>query len=649
MFNWSSTKWPVLTALGAVAAGVAVQASAGDCTTSVNDPACYHLKGSDTLFDIMTTAITNARAAGVPGAVNLFYDGTGSGNAENQMTYNAGTGTPVPGASIPLGVQSIGPMSRNFRPKFIDGGWGSFVAADGVSTGKVGHASWYPGVQNVIGLDAAVVVVKSTATAKNLNFATFVDNGTGTGVTRAKTNDPSLPTAFGNTSALNNVNSTVNYSNLLMVILGGVDGSGSLKACSDPKRVEALQDLAGALGVDHVEHLYRRDDNSGTTDTFKDRIITIGTLGTTSPGSDTRYPWVGGRFCNGQSIGGINSSTPQTGVCSVTRSNTSCKKDSDCPSGEVCQFNLNNQDFDPIRRSCIASDSTHAPTSCTDMTTGRPCQASDNNPNCTQGLIVALSDNDPGSDSITNSIAARVKNDAAGTTIGYAGREAVLPGKGTKGLSINTTSFSDTNVRKDAYLLSRRLFLQNSLAPGQPPADQPSDTAGPNINITGQGSSQLAAEQNLFAWMTDPAQFGRCNVDTIVKQFNFITCWTDCTVDVANLSGNLCQNTPAPAIPSPLSALLPNGALGGSNGSGGAKTINSQGLTWTGTALVGDTCTPGAQNVCIGGQACDPTGHCPAYAGRPSNAACVQNSDCTSGVCTDSLGLGLAPAALLCQ
>ncbi len=658
MFKWRSIRRPILTALGVVSAGIAVQASAGDCTTNLTDPACYHLKGSDTLFDIVTTAINNARAANVPGSKNLFYDGTGSGNAEAQMSFNGGTGTPVPGASIPLGVQSIGPMSRNFRPKFVDSGWASFVAADGVTASKIGHASWAPGVPNVVALDAAVVVVKATAAAKNLTFPTFVDSGTGTGVSRAKTNNPGLSTAFGNSTAFNNLSASVNYSNLLMVVLGGVDGSGSLQACSDPRRIQALQDLAGALGVDHIEHLYRRDDNSGTTDTFKDRIITIGTLGTINPGSDTRYPWVGGRFCNGQSIGGINGSTPQTGVCSVTRTATTCKTDADCPivSGtthETCQFNLNNQDLDPVRRTCIAADGTHAATSCTDMTTGRTCQATDGNPNCTQGLIVALSDNDPGASDITNSIAARVKNDALGTTIGYAGREAVQPGKGTKGLTLNTTSYSDTNVRKDAYMLSRRLFLQNALVTGQPAADQPSVTAGPNISLTGQGSAQLGAEQNLFAWMTDinGSQSGgipgRCNVDPIVKQFGFITCYTDCSVDVSTLSANLCANTPAPAIASPLGTLLPSGSFGAS-GSGGTKSINSQGLTWTGTGLAGSTCTAGATNVCVSGT-CDATGHCPAYAGRPSNAACSQNTDCASGVCQDTLGLGLAPAALLCM
>jgi hypothetical protein len=616
---------------------VGAVASAQDCTVSTADPACYHLKGSDTLFDIMTTAINAARTAGVPGAKNLYYEGTGSGNAETAMS-NKG---PAVGS---LGSQSIGPMSRNFRPKWIDA----------LAVGSAGNVktSWYPGVANVVALDAAVFVVKSTTSCKNVSFPTIVDSATGTGVTRARTNTTTLPTLFGNGTAFNNLASTANYDNLLMVALGGVDGSGSLQACSDPRRVQALQDLAGCMGVDHIEHIYRRDDNSGTTDTWKDRIIV------TASTADPRYPWVGGRFCNGQSIGGINGANPQYGICSVTRSITTCANDAGCPTGEVCQFNLNNQDLDPIRRSCVAPDATHAPTSCTDTTTGLACQASDNNPNCTQGLIVALTDTDPpysALQDITTSIAARVKNDSTGTTTGYAGRTAVAPGLGTKGLAINTTGFTDTNVRKDAYLLSRRLFLQNALAAGQPAAEAPTDTATA-IGITGAGAPQLTAEQNLFNFMTDVngsasnpvGTPGRCNVDPIVKQFNFITCTTDCNTDVSTLSGNLCANTPAPAVAGALGALLPNGPKSGTvpvvvngftfnYGVGGAKFINSTGSN--------AACTAGS--VCVSGP-CTAALTCPAANGRPSNAACSQGSDCASGQCIDALGLAAAPASLLC-
>ena len=567
-------------ALGALlvaATGLAGRASA-DCTVGLNDPGCYHLKGSDTLFDIMTTAITKARAAQIPGSNSLYYDGTGSGNAEAQMQYNGGTGTHVAGASFPLGVQSIGPMSRNMRPGTIDPLSSGFAQADGVTSANKGHASWAPTCQNVLGLDAAVFITRASGVGsglKNVNFPTKIDSAISTDpTTRAVTNNTALPTMFGDGSAFNNTSASVNYSNLLMVILGG-------------------------------------------------------------------------RFCNGQSIGGINKDVPQTGICSVTRTNNTCMKDSDCPSGEVCQFNLNNQDLDPIRRPCVAADASHAPTSCTNMLTGAPCNAGDLN--CTQGLVVALSDADPGSDSITNSIAARIKNDSSGQSVGYAGKEAVLPGKGTKGLTINTTGFSDPNVRKGTYLLSRRLFLQNALVSGQPVGDQPSDTAGPSISLTGQGAAQLTAEQNLFSYMTDPAGTltggvsGRAITDPIVKQFNFITCSTDPSIDPCTLGNNLCATT-AGAVAGAANAFLPNGSFSAS-GAGGTKSIDSQGRVWGGTSATQLTCTGTA--LCASGTCSG--GLCPLANGRPSNAACSQGSDCASGVCQDPLGFGASPAYLLCQ
>ena len=64
-----------LIAAGVLAVGSRAAAqtfpTATDCTSGLADPNCFHMKGSDTLFDIMTTAINNARAAGVPGAKNL--------------------------------------------------------------------------------------------------------------------------------------------------------------------------------------------------------------------------------------------------------------------------------------------------------------------------------------------------------------------------------------------------------------------------------------------------------------------------------------------------------------------------------------------------------------------------------------------------
>ncbi|HUJ27007.1 MAG TPA: hypothetical protein VLW85_13365 [Myxococcales bacterium] len=626
--------------LGAVAGlvcGVAGRASA-DCVSSPNAPDCYHLKGSDTLFDIITAGINAARAGGVPGANNLFYDGTGSGNAESQMRFAGGTS--APNGQHDLGVQSIGPMSRNFRPNEIDSLAVGYVQRDATHLGApaVGHAAWAPTCTNVLGLDAAVLVSRLTgagSSCKNLDFPTFVDNSIpASAVARANTNNTALASAFGDGSAFNNKSATNNYSNLLMVILSGVDGSGSLAACSDPRRIQALQDLANCMGVDHIEHLYRRDDNSGTTDTWKDRVMITGST------ADPRYPWVGGRFCNNQSIGGINGATTQTGICSVTRSINTCKVDTDCPTAEVCQFNLNNQDFDPIRRSCVGPDATHAPTTCTDMTTGLACRASDNNPNCTEGLIVALSDTDPGSTDITTSIAARVKNDVNGLTIGYAGREAANSARGTKAFTMNTIGPTDSNVRKETYLLSRRLFLQNGGLSGTTDDDLIDDLAGPNISITGGGAAQFSAEQNFFNWATNHA-----NIDQIVKDKGFITCAPNIGDDPCALSNNLCAKVPAAAVAAALGAMRPNGSVGAS-GSGGSFYIRHDGLSSTGAQFA---CSAG--DVCIGGASCT-GGLCPALTPRPVNSACTVDSDCQAGLhCVDGLAIGIpgSPISLICQ
>jgi len=70
--------------LGCWSLGVAGTAMAQnqDCTQSLTGNQCFHLKGSDTLFDIITTGINTARSQGIQGANNLAYDGSGSGNAE---------------------------------------------------------------------------------------------------------------------------------------------------------------------------------------------------------------------------------------------------------------------------------------------------------------------------------------------------------------------------------------------------------------------------------------------------------------------------------------------------------------------------------------------------------------------------------------
>ena len=613
-----------LTTFAVVAAGPASAQVANNCPNYLagdTTNGAYCINGSDTLFDVITKSIQNkvtkdkaALAAGTPAAPiilqgttgtaaqksALYYNGGGSGNAFNSMKAGAPTG----GGAITgggLGTQSIGGMSRNFRPSDV-----------------VQFPSWQPTVQNVLGLDAAVFIVKNTPN-RFKNFALPLlpaDN------TRANPNTPTLAINFGTPGS--------GYDQIMEVILSGIDGSGTTAACSDPRRVQAVADFSSANGVAAITHVYRRDENSGTTDTFKDKVAV-------------------GRFCNGNAIG-------------VLGTNTS-------------NYNLNNQDFDPIRRPCDAPNASRIAVACTDLTTGLACTDSVANPNCTQGLVTALSDNDPGISDITVSIATRVSNDSTGATIGYAGREGVrISTLNTAGPLINTFPPSDTLVRANNYMLSRRLFLQRG--PNSPPLDSTvnptatsvrSNSTGvcpsgqtctervQNTNTTsstikcpqntgnicaGGGTTQTAFEDALFNYMTDPAGLGsqdaapgRCNTDPILKQYGFLTCLDDCTLTPSGGS-NLCSLTPYTNPASPPSACLPTAQF--------AATGN-----WTyGAVTNGGT---SSATCCSNGASAAAGASCPAAtSGRGANFACSRagvQAECATGTTCSDLGNGL----LVCQ
>jgi hypothetical protein len=172
--------------------------------------------------------------------------------------------------------QCIGPMSRNFNAS--------------VTTA---HPTWSSAV---IGLDA-VVIVEQRRLGHMRNLALPVKGG----VIDPNTS-PSNFTLFQPGSG---------YTQILEIILAGTDGSGSVAACSDPRRINAIADLAAMQGTASgtINHFYRLDDNSGTTDTIKEKLHIQ-------------------RFCNGAARGSLGSNTANP--------------------------NLNNQDFDPIRRPCEA-------------------------------------------------------------------------------------------------------------------------------------------------------------------------------------------------------------------------------------------------------------------------------------------------------
>ena len=669
----TSRFWTPLTTLLitlALSVGGAARAQvANNCSNYADgNKGAYCLNGSDTWFDVMTKAIKNKvaedRAANCqvsplpptcvapailqpagdpsPGQSALYYNGTGSGNAANSMKAGApGGGGALTGGG--LGTQSIGPMSRNFRPNescrsacsgnSVNAGQLCTAAAGcgGLAPGKTGTVtcdsapncgtqligqfpSWQPQIPNVGGLDAATIITKN----QNQRFTNFSLPLLATDSTKANPNNTALTCNFGSVGGGTNC-----YDELLQVILSGVDGSGSTAACADPKRVQAISDFSAAF-PNVLRHLYRRDDNSGTTDTFKDKINVQ-------------------RFCNGAAVGvlGANKAHP----------------------------NLNNQDLDPIRRPCDNSiTNVRQAVTCTDLSTGALCDS--NAATCTQGFITAISELDPGISDFSVTIANRAGSDATGLTVGYAGRTGIdNPSLGgtTAGPFINTNPPTDSLVRQDVYLLARRLFIQRG--PALPSLDA-TVTAGTTVRAnatggtcatppcteritdanttsntllcpdqdpggnkcTGGGTKQRNFEDALFLWMTDTGGLGsqegapgRCNVDPIMKEFGFLTCTDDCTQPPSG-SSNLCSKTPFPTIPSTPGACVPTAGQ------------------WTYAAV---TCNAG-QICCSTGLACPGSGTCPAATGRPLNSACSvpgAAAECAAGTTCTDLGGGL----LACQ
>jgi hypothetical protein len=448
----------------------------------------YAFVGSDTLTEVVRDSITQCESTGglcTPGS--LTYTNTGSGAAETALL-----------ASPP--TQRIAPMSRNFKQSVL-----------------TAHPNWNPQQQNIIGLDAAVIVEKNAASgfSKCPNLAAALDS--------AAPGKAQVDTLIG-------------------LVLAGKGGTGDTAACSHPDRLAAVDALAGCFGgISFIDHFYRRDDRSGTTDTMKERFRVQ-------------------RFCNGRGPGLISG----------------------------LDNNLANDDADPIRRTCVPASSTHAKTACTLWPASTQCTAGD--ANCTQGLVVALSQSDPNLPDITTSIARRIRLDSNNQTVGFAGREASRQ-TGNAATNINGISASNFAIRTSAYISSRRLYVNFS-------------------DIALADTANDTAQTNLYTWMTDPLQGGRGNVDPILVAHGFLPC----TDDFSDPSGpnNLCSNQlPPPAAESTPGSCIP----AGQPGNGGSNICCS-----TGTA------SPASSS------------NCPDYSCHPLNNACTgsgQGTCCAGLTCTD--------------
>jgi hypothetical protein len=440
----------------------------------------YTFEGSDTLTEVIRNSIPLSGA-------NLVYKNTGSGQAEKNMVHD----TTYFGSPANY-YQGIGPMSRNFVGQVIDPLCATRSPATCNTTTKpyMNHQAWAPTAKEVIGLDGAVLSVQTVA-----GYCLNID---------AALQDPTNP-------AIAAMNSD------LAIILGGYNASGTSKAttaeCAAPERLAALARLVGCMGINRLDHIYRRDDKSGTQDTWREHL---------------QFP----RWCNGKSEGTGNDAVGSKG-------------------------NLANKDLDPIRRRCVPSDYTYAadgttvtggttaPTTCTYYPLATTCKAGDpdiTDPSygtikCSQGLVVALSEVDFGSKDITISIGNRVKHDPNGFSMGLAGLASVANSDVVgfvAGTNINSITFEPGNIRNGQYLMARRLFLQGKT------------NAAHNATVSGDPDTGRDVEESKFYnWVTN-----RCNALPVVVEAGFLPPLDDCHAPCDD-TGNIACVPADPGIGAP--------------------------------------------------------------------------------------------------
>lgn len=385
--------------------------------------------------------------------------------------------------------------------------------------------------------------------------------------------------------------------NLLQLLLGGVDGAGTEEACKDQRRLDAIDYLQSVCfsGVSQIEHFWRRDDRSGTADTMKERLRIQ-------------------RFCNGRAPGVDDSGA---------------------------DYNLRNDDADPVRRACIGESATRNKTVCTLWPATTHCEDTPTAAGCTQGFVVALSQGDKTGSDITKSIGERVADTGTYITIGFGGRAASRVPNATPSM-ITSVSPSDLSIRNGAYFLARRLFVNWA------------DTNYTAMLVSNH--DRAVAEKALYDWMTDPDGDplpGRWNLDQIMIDRGFLPCTDDHNPPTD--TGNLCNSEwPIPAAESTPPGCIPPGV----NGDAKSFCCSTNAMSVAGEACPDYFCQKITQGCATTANCCQPpnagasgqTLTCQDL-GVGHNACCVGPNeaglDCGSNAecCTNNCG----PQAKCCQ
>jgi hypothetical protein len=433
----------------------------------------WNIEGSDTLNSVIKDAITLSGA-------RLKYGNPGSGQAEHDMLNDSSAHY----------VEGIGPMSRNFTYSVLQA-----------------HTSpnWEPtSPDQVLCLDAAVLTVKNKN--PHLQNITVTPPPGPSAISDLAIILGGYPKGcWGSAPAACNITYGASQnppvSNVNM-------SAGTTQECAHPERLAALQRLTSSATLSRIDHIFRRDDKSGTQDTWREWMQFT-------------------NWCNGKSEGNTN----------------------------AVGSNMKNEDLDPIRRQCEGGNWTlHDPnspydpntnpyvsgtkqvTKCSYYPLAKTCNANDPDigpgtaggdyfapdPSdqtktvknaygvirCSQGLVVAISESDdytsslippnPAALDITQSIGQRVAGQVSGFDMGLAGLASNVAG--TFAVKINTNAASFANIHTQTYLLSRRLFLQRAT----------------DVQAT-EDPDRATQENVLYDWVTN-----HCNVNPLCLKYGFV-------------------------------------------------------------------------------------------------------------------------------
>jgi hypothetical protein len=420
----------------------------------------YVLEGSDTLTDVVKASIAASGA-------RLSYNNAGSGQAEKDMAT-------LTGANL---LEGIGPMSRNFVASVLSAHT---------------NPNWQPTDANVVCLDAPVVSVNSSKVAhcKDLTVETPITTGPISELAVLLGGYPA--SCKGNPRSSCIIGATGTPPSPTVV------SKATTAECSDPVRIQAWNDLVACQQVARIDHIYRRDDKSGTQDTWREKLGFL-------------------RWCNGKSEGPDNMSNedldPIRTPCEASDWVTSGGSTTGSIGKTHCSYSLKGaQVATPLNQACTAGDA--------DITVGGQTYS------CTQGLVVALSVGDDGPNNtyaagqipadVTQSIGRRVGNDPSGFLIGLAGLGSVKDVTWlATGTTLNTISYAPSSIYPGAYLLSRRLFLQR--------ATDVQATIAANNTLGGQ--DRVDQENALFNFMSN-----KCSITPFCTKYGFVPPYAgDCT------------------------------------------------------------------------------------------------------------------------